>query len=131
MDSWKEAIEKTVNAKVKALLQSFSSTCKIDSKYARENKPAKKEEKDSEKNKSTNSASTDISSGKQSFSIQQASFINPKKDQKHHRGLRHERGCGRGQDSPATDANVIFKKENVDLSQVESFNYKKKSHYAN
>ena len=46
------------------MFQSSSSTHNMDSKYSQENKPAKKEEKDSGKNKPTNSAPTNTSSGK-------------------------------------------------------------------
>ena len=62
------------------MLQSSSSTCDIDLKYSQGKK--KKEKKDFDgKNKSINSASIDTSSGKQSFSPQQTSSANPKKDQ--------------------------------------------------
>ena len=65
LDSWKEAVEKAVNAEAKVLLQSSSSTRDINSRCLRGNRPAKKEEKDSGgQNKSTNSAPADTSSGK-------------------------------------------------------------------
>ena len=64
-DFWEEAVEKAVNVEAKALLQSSSSIHNMDSKCPWENKPAKKEEKDSgRKNKSTNSSSADTSSEK-------------------------------------------------------------------
>ena len=69
LDSWKEAVEKAVNTKAKALLQSSSSTRDMDSRYPQENRPVKKDEKDfGGKNKSTDSTSADMSNGKQSFS---------------------------------------------------------------
>ena len=69
LNSWEEAMEKTVNAEVKTMLQTFSSIRDMDSRCPRENKPARKEEWDSGgKNKSTDSASTDISSEKQTSS---------------------------------------------------------------
>ena len=75
-----EAVEKAVNAEAKVILQSSASTHNMDSRCLRENRPAKKEEKDfSRKNKSTDSPSADTSSRKQSSSTQQTSF-NPKKD---------------------------------------------------
>ena len=109
------------------MLQSFSITCNMDSRCLRGNRPARKEEKDSgRKNKSTDSAPTDTSSGKQTSSTQQASSIYPKKD--HRRGPW--RGKRRGQDSPVTGVNAILKKEE-DLSQVECFYCRKKGHFAN
>ena len=80
------------------------------------------------KNKSNDSALADTSSGKQSSSTQQISFVHPKKDQ-NHRGAPW-RGRGRGQDSLVTGVNVIPKKEEGDLSQVDYFHCKKKGHYA-
>ena len=86
-DSWEEAVEKAVNAEAKALLQSSSSICDMDSRCPQGNRPARKEEKDSgRKNKSTDSLSADTSSRKQSFSTQQTSSANPKKDQNHQQG---------------------------------------------
>ena len=64
LNSWEEAVEKSVNMEAKVLLQSFSSTCDMDSRCPRKNRPAKKEEKDSGKNKSTDSALADIFSEK-------------------------------------------------------------------
>ena len=64
LDSWEEAVEKAVNAEAKALLQPSSSTREIDSKCPRGNRPAKKEEKDSGRTKSTDTPSADVSSGK-------------------------------------------------------------------
>ena len=127
LNSWEEAVEKAVNAKAKAMLQSSASTRDMDSRCLRGNRPARKEEKDSDgKNKSTDSALADTPSGKQTSSTQQASSAHPKKD---HRG-GPRRGKGRGQDSPATGVNAIPKKEE-DLSQVECFHYRKKGHFAN
>ena len=132
LNSWEEAVEKAVNAEAKAMLQSSASTRDMDSRCPRGNRPARKEEKDSGgKNKSTDSASADTSSGKQTFSTQQASSVHPKKN--HRGGPRRERGRGqdsRGQDSPATGVNAIPKKEE-DLSQVECFHCRKKGHFAN
>ena len=66
LDSWKEAVKKAVNVEAKALLQSSSSTRNMDSRCPQGNRPTKKEEKDfNGKNKSTDSALADISSGKQ------------------------------------------------------------------
>ena len=132
LDFWEEAMEKAVNVEVKAMLQSFSITRNIYSKCPRGNRPARKEEKDSGgKNKSTDSAPANTSSGKQTSSTQQTSSADPKKD--HRRGPRRRRGRGqdsRGQDSPATGVNAIPKKEE-DLSQVECFHCRKKGHFAN
>ena len=108
LNSWEEAVEKTVNAEAKAMLQSFSSTCDIDLRYPRGNRPVKKEERDSgEKNKSTDSALADTSSGKQTSFTQQAFSAHQKKD--HHRSPW--RGRGRGQESPAMGVHAIPKKE--------------------
>ena len=59
LDSWKETIEKAVNAKTKTLLQSSFNICKIDSSCPHGNKPIKKEEKDFRKTKSADSPFTD------------------------------------------------------------------------
>ena len=127
LNSWEEAVEKAVNAEAKAMLQSSASTRDMDSRCSKENRPAKKEEKDSGgKNKSTDSAPADIPSGKQTSSTQQASSAYPKKD--HRRGPWH--GRRRGQDSPTTGVNAIPKKEE-DLSQVKCFHCRKKGHFAN
>ena len=64
LDFWEEAVKKVVNAEAKVLLQSFSNTRNIDSKCSQKNKPAKKEEKDSGKTKSTETASVNASSSK-------------------------------------------------------------------
>ena len=64
LDLWAEAVEKAVNIKVKALLQSFYSTSKIDSRCPRESSPAEREEKDSGKTKSTDTPSVDTSNSK-------------------------------------------------------------------
>ena len=69
LDSWEEAVEKAVNAEIKMLLQSSSSTHNIDSKSPWGNKLVKKEGKDTGgKNNSTDSAFANKSSGKQSSS---------------------------------------------------------------
>ena len=125
LDSWEEAVEKTVNAEAKALLQSPASTRNIDSRCPRGSRPAKREEKDSGgKNKSTNSTPADTSSRKQSSSARQTSSANPKKDQDHQRGPRRRRGRGHGRnpDSPATSINIVPTKEGRDMSQVECYN---------
>ena len=77
--SWEKAVEKAINAEVKAMLQSSSNTRNIDSRCLWKNRPAKKEEKNSVgKNKSINSPSADTSNGKKSSSTQQTSFAKPK-----------------------------------------------------
>ena len=118
LDSWEEAVEKAVNAEAKAMLQSSSSTREMDSRCPQGNRPAKKEENDSGKNKFTDSALADTSSGKQSSSTQQTSSANPKKHQDHQRGFRRRGGQrqGRSLDSPATGVNIIPKKEGKDIS---------------
>ena len=94
-DSWEEAVEKAVNAEAKALLQSSASIRDMDSRCPRVNRPARKEEKDSGgKNKSTDSPSADMSSGKQSSSTQQTFSANPKKDQDYQRGPRRRKRRG-------------------------------------
>ena len=135
LNFWVEAVEKGVNAEVKAMLQSSSSIRDIDSKCSRGNKPAKKEEKDSDrKNKSTDSPSTDTSNGKQSFSIQQTSFANPKKDQDHQQGgLRRQGGQQRqrySNNSPATGDNASAVRKKVkNVSQIKYYNYHRKGYY--
>ena len=70
-DSWEETVKKAVNAEAKALLQSSSSICDMDSRCLRKNRPARKEKKDSgRKNKSNDSPFADMSSGEQSSSTQ-------------------------------------------------------------
>ena len=64
LNSSEEAIEKTVNAEVKALLQSSSNTREMDSRYPQESKPTKKEEKDSRKTKSADFPTADTPSKK-------------------------------------------------------------------
>ena len=64
LDSWKEAIEKTVDIEANALLQSSSSTRKMDSSCPQGNKPAKKEKKDSKRTKSINTPFADAFSSK-------------------------------------------------------------------
>ena len=128
LDSWEEAIEKAVNAKAKALLQSSTSTRNIDSRCPWENRPAKKLEKNSGgKNKSTNFVPADTSNSKQSSSIQQTSSAHPKKD--YRGGLWRERR--RDQNSPAMGINDTLQNKKVDLSQIDCFQYRKKGHYAN
>ena len=68
LNFWEEAVKKAVNVEAKAILQSSSTTRNIDSRCSWGNRPVKKEERDSKKNKSTDSALTDTSSEKQSFS---------------------------------------------------------------
>ena len=83
-DSWEEAVENVINAEAKALLQSSSNICDMDSRCFRGNRPARKEEKNSSgKNKSTNFPFANTSSGKQTFSTQQTSSANSMKDQDH------------------------------------------------
>ena len=136
LDFWEEPVEKAVNAEAKAMLQSSFSTCEMDSRCPQEYKPVKKEEKDSGKNKSTDSTPADMSSGKQSSSIQQTSSANPKKDQNHQQGRRRceRQKQGRGRNSPATGANAnanAAKKEEKNISQVKCFTYHQKRHYSN
>ena len=94
----------------------------MNSKCPWGNRPARKEVKDSGgKNKSTNSPSADMSSGKQSFSTQQTSSTNPKKYQDHQQEgsqrWKPQQRQGRGHDSPATGVNAnTVKKEEKDLS---------------
>ena len=135
LDSWEEAVEKAVNAKAKAMLQSSASTRDMDLRCPRGNRPAKKEAKDSSgKNKSTDSPSADTSRRKQSFSTQHTSS-NPKKDQDHQQGHRH-RGRqgkqGRNTDSPATGVNIVPTKKGKerDMSKVKCFNCHRKGHYS-
>ena len=106
----------------------------MDSKCPQRNR--KKDEKDSGKNKSTNSAFADIPSGKQSSSTQQTLFSNPKKDQDHQQGGsrrrrgRREQGCGRNSPTTGANANAV-KREERDLSQVEYFTCHRKGYYSN
>ena len=134
LNSWEEAVKKTVNAEAKAMLQSSASTRDMDLRCPKGNRPAKKEEKDSSgKNKSTDSPSADMSSGKQSSSTQQTSS-NTKKDQDHQQGPRHRGrgGQGRNNNSSATGVNTVPTKEgkDKDMSQVECFNCHRKGHYS-
>ena len=135
LDSWEEAIKKAVNAEAKTLLQSSTSTCNMNSRCPQGNRPIKKDKKDSGgKNKSTDSASANTSSGKQSFSTQQISSPNLKKDQDHQQGGSRRRGGRRGQghshDSLLTGVNAsIVKKEVKNVSQVECYNCHRKGHY--
>ena len=136
LDSLQEAVEKAINVEAKALLQSSASTRNMDLMCPQEKRPAKKEEKDcSRKNKSTDSAYSDTSSGKQLSSTQQTSSANPKKDQDHQQGgfwqQRGQRKQGQSHNSPATGVNAsTVKKEVKDISQVECYNCHRKGHYA-
>lgn len=131
LDFWEEVVEKAFNAEVKALLQLSSSTRKIDSRCPQGNKSAKNEEKDSEKNKSTDSTSTDTPSRKKSSFTQQTSSAQPKKNQNHYDDPCHRQKYRQGQDLSATGVNVTSKKEKRDISHVKCFNCKKKGYYAN
>lgn len=72
MNFWEEIIEKVINAEAKALLQIPTGARKINLKYFQENRPVKKEEKNSGRTKSTNTLSNDVSSNKyQQFSAYQ------------------------------------------------------------
>ena len=69
LDSWEKVVEKTVNVEAKTFLQSSANTRNMDSRCLRGNRPARKEEKNSNrKNKATDSIPADTSSGKQSSS---------------------------------------------------------------
>lgn len=65
------------------LLQPPLNTHKIDAKYPKGYRPAKKEDKKSKKNKSTDSPSVNVPNRKQLFSTYQTSFVYLKKDQNH------------------------------------------------
>ena len=133
LNSWKEAIEKAVNAEAKALLQLPSSTGKIDAMCLQGYRPAKKEDKDSGKNKSVNSPHTDVPNGKHSQQSSTHQSQTGKKDQDYQEGSRRRdrRRQGRTHDSPTTDVNIIPKKEEKDISHIEWFHRRKKGHFAN
>ena len=57
-------MEKIVNIKVKTLLELPTEIQEIDSRYPQKDRPAKKEEKNSGKTKSTDTPSANVSSGK-------------------------------------------------------------------
>ena len=117
LKSWKEAIEKAVNAEAKTLLQSSSNTRKIDSKCPQKSKPDKKEEKDSKKIKFADSPSANIPYG---YSTHQ-SQIN-KKNQDHQQWFWRRGEWGQAYDSSATGANAnAVKKDKRNISQVECF----------
>ena len=88
----------------------------MDSRCFQRNRPTKKNEKDSKKNMSTDSASADIFSKKQLYSTKKAFSTNSKKDKKYHGGPQGRQRRRQGQDSPATSANITLKKEKIDLS---------------
>lgn len=72
LDFWDKVIEKTVNAKIKILLQPSLGTWEIDVKCLQGYKPTKKEDKDSKKNNSADLPPADIFNGKQLFFIYQS-----------------------------------------------------------
>lgn len=74
-----KAVKKAFNAKAKALLQLPSGIQVINIKCFQEYRPAKKEDKDSRKNKSNDISYADISNKKQLFFIQQTSSTQLKK----------------------------------------------------
>ena len=115
------------------MLQLSASTRNINSRCLRGNKPTKKEERDSGKNKSIDSSPADTSSEKQLSSTQQTSSINLKKDQVYQRDSwrRGEQGQGHSPNSPATSLNIVSKKEERDIFQVECYNCHWKRHYFN
>ena len=82
LDSWEEVVEKAVDVEAKALLEIPSGTQKIDAKCLWGYKPAKKEDKDSGKNKSVDILPADVPNKKQISSTHQ------KKDQNHQEGPR-------------------------------------------
>ena len=65
MDSWDKVVEKIVNIKVKTLLRLPSGIWEISVKYFGGYKPAKKEDKNSKKNKSADTPFVDIFNKKQ------------------------------------------------------------------
>ena len=85
----------------------------MDSRCPWGNKLVKKEERDSEKNKSIDSAHANIFSGKQSSCTQQTSPANPKKDQDHQQGFWCHGGQGQScnPDFPTTGVNIVPKKK--------------------
>ena len=135
LSSWEEAVEKTVNAEAKTMLQSCFITRNMDSRCQQGNRPSKKEkeEKDSGKNKSTKSTPADTSSRKQSSSAWQTPSAKPKNNQDHQQGPRRRGGQGQGcnTNSPATGVNIVSTKEGRDMSQVECYNCHRKRHYSN
>ena len=76
-------MEKAINVEIKALLQPPSGTQKIDAKCLQGYRPAKKEDKDFGKNKSTDIPLADILNRKQLSSTHQISSTHSKKNQNH------------------------------------------------
>lgn len=95
------------------MLQPTSITCEIDVKYLQEYRLAKKKEKNSRKTKPTNSLSANLPNGK---FIQQSQTS--KKNQDYQQVSRRRKGKEQGSshDSPATGVNIVFKKEEKDIT---------------
>lgn len=72
LDSWDKAIKKTINVETKELLQSPFGTQKIDAKYFWDYRLVKTENKNSKKNKSTDTLSANVFSRKQQLSTHQS-----------------------------------------------------------
>lgn len=117
LDLWEEAIKKAVDIEAKALLQPSSKTREIDLKYSWEYKPAKKEEKDFGKIKSTNTPPIDVSSGKHpQFFTHQSQTSKKNQDRQEGSWRCGGRKQGRSHDFLTTNINAnIIKKERKDI----------------
>ena len=143
LDFWEEAVEKFVNVEVKALLQSASSTRKMDQHCPQDNRPvyttvAKLHASIQNlwDKSSTSSAwypqnepprsSHPHSSWSESDKISEKSFWKEKKKQRH---LDHEQT--RKDSTPNTGVHTlnVASMAHKDLSYITYFNYNKKSHY--
>lgn len=119
LDFGEKAIVKTIDIKLKALLYPLSGTREIDSRYAQENWPAKKEEKNSKKIKSINTPSTNVFSSKYQSSAHQSQTS--KKDRDYQRVLLRQKGqrdCSYDSLITGANTNIIKKKKGHLPSQV-------------
>ena len=136
LDSWDEVVDKTVDAKAKASLQAPSGTREMDFQYLQSQRPTKKDDKDSrnyEKNKFSQNLPANASSNGTQSSLPQ-----PKKDQNSRFCQGKPQRQGQGQNTLATGINATTIKKDKDknkdiknLSNIECYTCKQKSHYAN
>ena len=131
LDAWDKVVEKTVNAEAKTGLQPPSGTRKIDSRYPKGYKLLVKKNKDNtyqeQYNETSNRDKEKTKSHNPLSSANQPQILasNSKKYQEKRRGGH-----------PATRVNAIKivkkdKNKAKDLSHVEYYIYKQKSHYIN
>ena len=126
---WKEVVEKAVNAKAKTGLQSHSMIKEINSRCPKRHRPSVKKNKDDIYQEHRNKASNKDKEKAKSYS---SFFANQSQIQASKKNKRHESRQGH----PVTGVNVteVAKKDKdkaKELSHIECYTCKQKSHYTN